>query len=444
MKLRSQTDDTWRQYRDSVLASLPSTEARAIKAWSSTFYPFQQRWLWEPERFAIANKSRQTGFSHTTGGLGTLWAAAFGETTTFVSVGEREALEVLDKAEKHALLMADLGSKWARAKKRGGELKFASGGRVIALPRSSGGRGFSGNVFLDEWAYGDHTQEVWDAAAPVILHGYQLRVASTPNGVGNMFHDLWANEESSPGWAGHIIPLRMALDDGMRVDVDDCWRMARGDPRLFAQMFECQFLDGADQYIPTALLNAATKDWRRPSPNRILATFAGLDIGRNNDLTCLVIIGVDASGIAFVLNVETLSRTEPEDIDRLAATAFSQWGVTRLVVDATGLGEFPAASLRKRHGLQRVEPYTFTLQTKEHLATLLYQDFAEEKVKYPPDQKQLTEDVASIRRIVTDAGNVRYDAPRTDKGHADRAWALSLALHGCRGPDRKRHEVIGA
>jgi hypothetical protein len=35
---------------------------------------------------------------------------------------------------------------------------------------------------------------------------------------------------------------------------------------------------------------------------------------------------------------------------------------------------------------------------------------------------------------VTSAGNVRYDAARTDEGHADSAWALGLALHAANAP----------
>jgi len=42
--------------------------------------------------------------------------------------------------------------------------------------------------------------------------------------------------------------------------------------------------------------------------------------------------------------------------------------------------------------------------------------------------------LCSIRREVTDAGNVRYDAPHTPEGHADKAWALALALYGCSKP----------
>jgi phage FluMu gp28-like protein len=275
------------------------------------------------------------------------------------------------------------------------------------------------------------------------MHGYQLRIASTPNGIGGMFYELWSDDVASNGWAGHEIPIEMAISDGMAVDIEDCRRIAKGDPRLFSQMFECKFLDGANQYIPTSLIDAATAQWNGRPP-RGVATFGGLDIGRTNDLTCLIVVAVDRAGKAWVIACETLSRTEPEDLDRPAQMAFGVYGVNRLVVDSTGIGEMPAASLRKRYGLMRVEPYTFTQASKEHLATLLYQDFADNTVTYDPTNTGLTEDLCSIRRIVTEAGTVRYDAPRTEKGHADRAWALSLALHGCRGPDRRRHETPGA
>lgn len=438
MRLRDPSDTTWQRYRDVVLGALPENESKAIAAWSQTFYPFQQRWLWEPERFAICNKSRQTGFSHTTGALGVLWASAFGETTTFISVGEREALEVFDKAQRHSALLEKLGSRWGKSRKSGGELHFASGGRVIALPRS-GGRGFSGNVFLDEWAYGERTQQVWDAAAPVIMHGYRLRVASTPDGVGNMFHELWTEDRASKGWAGHEIPLQMALDDGMDVSLDDCWRMARGDPRLFDQLFNCKFLDGEFQYIPTSAVDECTHD------NLYLPSgeyYAGLDVGLENDLTALVVLRRAPNETASLVQLRTCKRTDQEMLDKLVYEAFARFNLRRLAVDATGLGSFPAKALQKRYGWSRVEPVVFTVKSKEDLATTAHSYFVNGLIRIPrtraalkdPDSDHdaadmLRQDVCAIRREHTSAGNIRYDAARTENGHADRAWALFLALH---------------
>ncbi len=41
----------------------------------------------------------------------------------------------------------------------------------------------------------------------------------------------------------------------------------------------------------------------------------------------------------------------------------------------------------------------------------------------------LIEDMASIQRVTTDAGNVLYEAPHTKNGHADRAWSLMLGVY---------------
>jgi phage FluMu gp28-like protein len=105
------------------------------------------------------------------------------------------------------------------------------------------------------------------------------------------------------------------------------------------------------------------------------------------------------------------------------------------------MGAFPAERLQKKFGRSRVEPVTFTSALKEDLATGLYSAFTEQTIRIPQRDKLLLTDLCSIRRLVTSAGNVRYDAPQTDDGHGDRAWALSLALHACSGPDRRRHEV---
>jgi phage FluMu gp28-like protein len=34
---------------------------------------------------------------------------------------------------------------------------------------------------------------------------------------------------------------------------------------------------------------------------------------------------------------------------------------------------------------------------------------------------------------VSDAGNIKYEIPETEKGHGDRAWALALALRASGG-----------
>jgi phage FluMu gp28-like protein len=418
--------------------ALPAGEYAALDSWVDTFWPFQSAWLLDSGQLAVCNKSRQIGLSHTTSAVGVLWGAFHGETTTFISIGQLESSEVLKKAKGHAEVLRRLGSRMARPKRESAtEIEFTSGGRIIALP-SSGGRSFTGNVFLDEFAYQEHASEVWDAASAITTLGdLKIRAASTPNGMGNEFHQL-VKRAKAPGskWSVHEIPMRAAIAQGYPVDIDKCWEIAKGDQRLFDQLFNCKFLDGEQQYIPTEAIEYCAQDYPDDCQGEC---YAGLDIGRSSDRTELIIVRKNPTGWRAQVYSEGCKRTSYEDVERLAATAFSpKWRCTRLCVDATGMGTFPAEQLQRKFGTHRVEPVLFTQAVKEELATSLYTAFTQRTVFIKRHDEQLRDDLCAIRRIITTAGNIRYDAPQTDEGHADKAWALALALHSCNAPANTR------
>lgn len=428
-----------------IRPALPAREFAALSAWVSTFYPFQREWLLETALFAICNKGRQIGMTHTTAGWAVLRGAFMGETTTIISKGERESLEMLDAVEKHAGVLVALGSVWARGAsprgqwRTGEQSRFASGGRAIALPASSGGRSFSGNVILDEFAYHEgRADKVWDGAAAVALHDFCVRIISTPNGTGNLFHTLWSDPKQSEGYARHLVPIERAIDEGYPVDLKKCWQIAHGDPRVYAQKFQCSFLDGAEQYLATSDITAAIDDDACGQCQGDV--YAGLDVGLVNDLSSLVIVRQDAyTGRCHIVDREDWKRTDWTAQQEGIEAAHRRWNFRRLCVDATGLGSVPAELLQKKLGRQRVEPVTFSSHTKEELATTLYQAFADRMVVMRRD-RDLVDDLCAIRRIVTTGGAVRYDAERSERGHADRAWALALALYACSSKPARRNE----
>jgi len=438
------------RYLKESLSRAPN-EWRALELWLSSFYSFQLDWLLDWHRFALLNKARQIGASHTYAGAAVLWGL-LGENTTIVSIGETEGVEVLEKAAGHMRVLMDLGSRWVRpVRETSTMLRFQSNGRILVLPSTSGGRGFSGNVLLDEFAYHKDPKKVWDGASGTITHGGRLRVMSTPNGVGNLWHEIFTDPAKHTGYRIHQVTLQQAIDAGMVVDKDDCWKQARNDPRVFDQLFNCSFLGGDLQYIPTEDVNACSTD--------DLYTFdgyyyAGLDVGRIADRTVLVVVRKDpVSGIRTVARIVSLKRTLSDELERVVDEAFRKFKLKRLCVDSTGLGAFPSERLQRRHGRTRVEPVSFTMQSKEELAGGLYSAFTERTVKIPRTEKaitdlrpglaeQLRQDVCAIRRISNiNTGNIRYDAPNTESGHADSAWALALALHASGGPNRQRHTI---
>lgn len=413
---------------------LAPSDYAALFAWLSTFRPFQLDWLLELATYAICLKARQTGFSHTSAALGVLWGAFHGELTTIISVGDREAKEVLTYAKRHARVLNQLGCSLAQiVKETEREIVFASGGRIIALP-GTGGRGFSGNVIIDEYAYAAHAAKVWDAAGAVTMLGGRLRVISTPNGIGNEFEQLWTGITKGriSGWKSFLVTLDDAIAQGYPVDLAKCWTMAKGDPRIFDQWFRCKFLDNDLQYIPSDLFGKRFVDEISDAG----VAFGGLDIGEKRDRTTLAIVKRNGDKRTLV-HIESHKLTDDDLLDRLASKAINHYGCQRLALDKTGLGIFPSKRMKRTYG-SKVEQVDFNLTTKEDLATGLYDVVQTGELDLPrvymfngEDQMPaLRDDVYAIRRIVTAAGNVRYDAPRTANGHADSAWALMLALHG--------------
>jgi phage FluMu gp28-like protein len=105
----------------------------------------------------------------------------------------------------------------------------------------------------------------------------------------------------------------------------------------------------------------------------------------------------------------------------------SGYAVRRCAIDASGLGAMLAEELQQRWG-SRVEPVTFTLAVKEDLAVRVKRLLEDGRLRIPADPA-VRAALAAVKRIVTPAGNVRFDADRTERaGHADHFWALALAL----------------
>ena len=432
-----------------IYTSLPDRERVAIELWNESFYSFQQDWLHDWRKLAAVVKCRQIGGSHTVGGGFPVLHGMLGEDTVLVSIRDEEAVDLLDQAEAHALCLRDMGSKWATPKKRRAHsLVLESGAEIRSTTSTAAGRGFTGNVVLDEFAYMENQSKTWDAALAATMQGYSARIISTPNGAGDIWHqvctELGEPEPTDPKkWKIYCTTIHDAIAGGMAINMAECWEMARNDPRVFAQLFEGKFLDGNFQYIPSELIqNQLTTRLADPYAE----SFAGLDIGETRDRTCLVVLRGDRARLD-VSHIEVHQKTDDQLIRHLIEKAFSVHGVSRICLDKTGMGTFPSVEAVRQHG-PKVEPVLFGAKEKEAMAGRLYQSLSDGLLYLHKDMHDLRDDIMSIRRTVTEAGTVRFMAPRTAKGHADRAWALMLALQassqaGMRSVYSEMRNVLG-
>lgn len=402
--------------------------------------PYQRAWVDDPGRFKIWLAARQIGKSFSLALEPVLDAVERRTLWVFLSAGERQARELAEKAKLHldamrviaTELMDDFFDAEGRPHKQL-ELRLPNGSRLVFLPANpSTARGYSGNVVLDEFAFHQDSHAIWAALFPTVTRSasFKLRIASTPNGKSNMFYRLWdaASRGGDGVWSAHRTDIYDAVANGLPVDPEEL-RAGLADDLAWQQEYLLEFVEETTAYLPYDLI--ATCEHPEAAMDALLEDldpargelYLGMDIGRQRDLSVIWLVQ-KVGDVSWTRRVIELARTS------FAAQREVLYGLLprarRACIDATGLGMQLAEEAKQRFG--HVEPVTFSNAVKADLATTLRRAFEDRQVRIPIDDR-IREDLHSVRRIVTSAGNIRFDAERDQASHADRFWALALALH---------------
>ena len=168
-------------------------------------------------------------------------------------------------------------------------------------------------------------------------------------------------------------------------------------------------------------------DWRQPEGREL---YLGVDIGRKKDLTVLWVVE-RLGDVLYTRHVECLANMPKPQQDAIIWPWIAR--CRRTCIDGTGLGIGCVDVARRRFGEYRVECVTFTAKVKEELAYPLRGAMQDRKLRIPYDPT-IRSDLRSVTKQTTAAGNIRFTAERTPDGHADRFWALALAVHAAAAP----------
>lgn len=298
--------------------------------------------------------------------------------------------------------------------------------RIIALPANPmTARGYTGDVFLDEFAMHRDDEAIWSALFPTLLRGDgELDIASTPRGKRNLFYRL----RQHPRFESTTLSLQQAIDEGLDADADDV-RESIGDEFAWRQEFCCEFLDDASAFLPLELIRACVDPEASVELDHITRDdqiYIGIDIGRLRDLTAIW-IWRQREELCETVGVITLAQTAFDEQERMIAELLQHDAVRRACIDAGGMGLHLSERLVNRFGDGRVEPVVLTANVKEELATQLRLKAECEQLRIP-DDRSVIEDWQTITRLISPSGITRYVAERTGNGHGDRFWAAALGL----------------
>jgi phage FluMu gp28-like protein len=425
---------------------------------------FQKAWIGDKSRFKIAAKARRVGFTFATTLEIALDAIERRTRWLIVSRTQDTAKEAVREISNHFKAMQKFSEASAAIQDQETEL-FFEGVRihkfVIELPNGSeitaltahpdAARGFGGNVFLDEHGFHRDSKELWKGAAAAVLRGHRLIVVSTPHYQTGNYYDLarkadlvsgqppLAGARGSDGasiWSAHWVDIHRAAPElaaiGVPIDLAELRELA-GDEETWAQEFCCQFLSAAEMWIPLELIAGARSPeavttWD-PARSFEGPLYIGIDVGRKHDLTAIWIDerrAVANGSQAILRGLVTLNRMPIPDQFDVIAPIIEHPRVMRACIDAGGLGTGLYDMLYKKFGM-KVEGITFTNEIKERMAILVRRRMEEKLDKIPENAPQIERAFAAIKRETTQSGNLRFDAARSDAGHADEFWAKALA-----------------
>lgn len=404
---------------------------------------YQKRWFLDPARFKIGMFARQTGKTFSTALEivdDCFEAEAAGRRARWVilSRGERQAEEAMNEGVKlharaYSMAVQEIegefvGGDGARYKQF--DVLLPGGSRITALPANPDtARGYSANVFLDEFAIHKDSRAIWAALFPVVSKGaLKLRVTSTPKGKGNKFYELMTGQEAGKVWSRHIVDIHQAVREGLDRDID-ALRAGLNDPDLWAQEYELQWLDEASAWLSFDLINAVEHDQAGlPALYQGGPCYVGVDIAVRNDLF-VIWVAERLGDTLWTREVIVRQRIKFAEQDFLLDGVFKRYKVIRCHMDQTGMGEKPVEDAQRRYGSGRVQGVLFTAAAKQELATVGKQRFEDRTIRINEGDMALRSDLHALKRVPTVTGAARFLVDGETDGHGDRAWACFLACH---------------
>lgn len=328
-------------------------------------------------RFVILLSSRQSGKS-TLMTIYALWIACFFDDQRVLIVANKEstAINIFKRVrlayEQLPNYLKPGTVEWGKT-----SLALGNGSSIgISTTSSDAGRGDSCNVLvLDELAFIDNNlvEDFWKSVYPIISSSKKSKifVASTPNGTGNLFYDLYAGAlKNENGWHAervdwHEVPGR-----------DEEWKektkKSLGSHEAFQQEFCNEFLATGESTLSEVLFekhkaNAVEPQfifedgnyfiWSSPNPEHIYAVGVDVSEGIGHDATSVQVLDItDLSNIEQVALYHNTKINPVQFIPKLHEI-LQHWGNPPVCIERNNCGAQVVDQLKNQFNYENIVSY---------------------------------------------------------------------------------------
>lgn len=321
-------------------------------------YPFQDEVLSDFRKFRqnIVLKSRQLGLSTLVAGYA-LWMMLFYEDRNILVIATKQ--ETAKNLVTKIRVMYQNLPRWLINEKfktvamedNKLSLRLKNGSQVKAVS-SAGDAGRSealSLLVLDEAAFIDKIDDIWASANQTLATGGDCVILSTPNGVGNFFHQMWQKAVSKEN---DFNPIR--LHWSVHPERDQNWRDEQDKElgtRLAKQECDASFLSSGMNVIDPEIIQyyeqTYIKDpmekrgidrnywlWELPNYSKSYLVSADVARGDASDYSTAQVIDIEASRQV----AEYKGLVDTKDFGDLLVTIATEWNNALLIIERENVG----------------------------------------------------------------------------------------------------------
>ncbi|RLC76116.1 MAG: hypothetical protein DRJ03_29235, partial [Chloroflexi bacterium] len=168
----------------------------------------------------------------------------------------------------------------------------------------------------------------------------------------------------------------------------------------------------------------------------------GFDVGRRKHGAEFIMAEDAPDGPAIVRGHICFNGSDFEAMESELGRAIEQLNLHSLKIDETGMGIELAENMTKRYpGV--AEGVIFTNMWKQESATHVRRLMEVQELAFP-NERRMKSQIHSIKRVVSDHGNLRFDAEKNKEHHGDILWAIAMAVEDLREFDSGSIDVAHA
>jgi len=281
------------------------------------------------------------------------------------------------------------------------------------------------DVVFDE--YSEQSELIWTAIfQPVLMENDGTATfVFTPKGKNHSWKLLQMAKDNLTDWFTSVLGVK---DTGVFSE-SELTEIRRNTPQaLYAQEYECEFVDGAGQFFRRIKENLYNVDNNLTEQGNFQI---GVDLAKYQDWTVITPFNLNTF---YVYPQDRFNQVDWNlQKSRIEACAL-RYGNALIWPDSTGLGDPIVEDLKSRGlniGGEDGKGFKFTETSRTNLLNNLAILLEQDKIKIPNDEGLISE-LESFRFIMSESGKIKINAPEnmTD----DRVMSLGLAVWGATTP----------